>query len=319
MLEKFQELSFYASSRELIDRANFIINEYNEKGYRLTLRQLYYQFVARQWIQNTMRNYKKLGSVVNHARLAGLIDWDGIEDRTRWLRSIADYTNPSHFMNSVVGGYTENLWRDNETYCEVWVEKDALSGVVAKACDKWRVPYFPCRGYVSQSELYEAGKRIQSLFNYSFDNIVVFHIGDHDPSGIDMSRDNRERLEMFSGVPLTFKRLALNMNQIEEYNPPENPAKESDSRFADYEQKFGQSSWELDSMPPEVINEILEENILEVLDIEQFEKLRDEETENRDLLKRVAKDWTQVVIKLDEPIEVTDNEPVYFWNGDENE
>lgn len=300
MLEQFIEKSFYQSSRNLIIHANAIAQEYLAKGYSLTLRQLYYQFVARDLLKNTVANYKKLGQVVNDARQAGLIDWALIEDRTRWLREIQNYENPAEFTLSVLHQYAEDLWRDNDTYCEVWVEKDALSGVVARSCDKWRVPYFPCRGYGSQSELYNAGKRIAHKYN-KYDRCIIFHLGDHDPSGIDMSRDNSERISMFARTAVDFKRIALNMDQIEEYEPPENPAKETDSRFADYADKFGESSWELDSMPPEVINEILEEHITSVLDTEQFEVLYAEEQENKDKLRRVAYRFDDIVKLIDEP------------------
>lgn len=297
MREAFIEKSFYASSNKLIQQANEIANEYLAKGYSLTLRQLYYQFVARDYIKNTVNNYKKLGSVINDARLAGLIDWDLIEDRTRWLHEIPNYADPEEFIKAMVSQYAEDLWRNNDTYCEVWVEKDALSGVVARACNKWRVPYFPCRGYASQSEIYIAGKRFAEKSN-NFERLVIYHLGDHDPSGIDMSRDNDERVSMFAGEPIEFKRIALNMNQIEEYKPPENPAKETDSRFADYMEKFGESSWELDSMPPEVINEIIEQHIVEVLDTEEWNRLYTEEQDNRARIEAVADNWDKIVKNL---------------------
>lgn len=295
MKEQFQELTFYASSHVLINQANEICREYLHKGYSLTLRQLYYQFVARDLLKNTIQNYKRLGEIINKARLAGLLDWDFIEDRTRWLHQIANYQDPEDFISNVINQYAENLWRHNPVYCEVWVEKDALSGVVARVCNEWRVPYFPCRGYGSQSEIYAAGKRLASMEDGDYESIMIFHLGDHDPSGIDMSRDNRERLEMFARRSIGFERIALNMDQIEEYDPPENPAKETDSRFAGYEELYGSSSWELDSMSPEVIHEIIERHILSVLDRNEFFSLRDEETDNRERLKYAADNWPDVV------------------------
>lgn len=295
MREQFQELSFYAASHTLINQANAICQEYLVKGYSLTLRQLYYQFVARDLLKNTMQNYKRLGEIMNKARLAGLLDWDFIEDRTRWLHQITAYRDPEHFIDAVIGQYAENLWRNNTVYCEVWVEKDALSGVVARVCNEWRVPYFPCRGYGSQSEIYAAGKRLAEMQDGVHEAIMIFHLGDHDPSGIDMSRDNRERLEMFARRKIGFKRIALNMDQIEEYDPPENPAKETDSRFNGYQERFGDSSWELDSMSPEVIHEIIERHILSVLDKDEFESLRERESDNRDQLQYAADNWPDVV------------------------
>jgi len=90
---------------------------------------------------------------------------------------------------------------------------------------------------------------------------IVFHLGDHDPSGIDMTRDNRDRLSLFAGVDITVVRLALNMEQIERYRPPPNPAKVTDSRFEAYQREYGDESWELDALNPEVIHNLIENNV----------------------------------------------------------
>lgn len=295
MREQFKEQSFYASSRKLIEQANQIGLEYIKLGYSLTLRQLYYQFVARDLLKNTVNNYKRLGSIINDARLAGLLDWDLIEDRTRWLRQIPNYLDPQDFLENVIRNYAEDLWRDQPFYCEVWIEKDALSGVIANICNEWRVPYFPCRGYASQSEVYQAGKRLEAeRIIRRRDGVVIFHLGDHDPSGIDMTRDNADRLSMFARMPVEIRRLALNMDQVEQYDPPENPAKETDSRFADYADKFGDSSWELDALEPTVITELVGNAIESVVDVDDFEQKRDMETANRERLQEVADRWEDV-------------------------
>jgi hypothetical protein len=80
---KYKDFNFRSASLSVIELANSIIAEYQAQGYDLTLRQLYYQFVARGIIPNSDAEYKKLGSVINDGRLAGLIDWDSITDRTR--------------------------------------------------------------------------------------------------------------------------------------------------------------------------------------------------------------------------------------------
>ena len=92
--------------------------------------------------------------------------------------------------------------------------------------ERLRVPYFACRGYVSQSESFAAGVRFADHFRRR-QTPIVFHLGDHDPSGIDMTRDNADRLHLFAGQRVEVRRLALNMEQIEEFNPPPNPAKET--------------------------------------------------------------------------------------------
>src|SRR2546428_272641 len=90
---------FSPKSRETIAQANVIIADYEAQGFTLTLRQAYYQFVSRGLIPNTDREYKRLGSIINDARMAGLIDWDSIEDRTRFLRSLSHWDDPSDIMD----------------------------------------------------------------------------------------------------------------------------------------------------------------------------------------------------------------------------
>lgn len=295
MKRAYQEIAFTHPSRVLIEQANAIINEYFRKGYTLTLRQLYYQFVARELLENTVRSYKRLGNLVNNARMAGLIDWDAIEDRTRWLREIPNFSSPDEYITHVIEQYAEDLWRDQNTYCEVWVEKDALSSVVARACNEWRVPYFPCRGYGSQSELYTAGRRLKEIAGFGVKRVTIFHLGDHDPSGIDMTRDNQERLSLFAGFQVRLQRLALNMDQVEQYDPPENPAKETDSRFAGYTEQFNtDSSWELDALEPSIIEGLITDAIQTVIDVEKFRALAEEETANRDRLRKIADNFEAV-------------------------
>lgn len=315
MFEQFIEKSFYQSSLTLIEQAKIICQEYAAQGYRLTLRQLYYQMVRRIMIPNNIKSYKRLGSVISDARKAGLFDWSSIEDRGRWLHQYETFNTPGEFMKSVTERYLEDLWIGQQTYCEVWVEKDALAGVVARSCDEWRVPYFPCKGYGSDSELYAAGKRLANIMNYTFDrrDVVILHLGDHDPSGIDMTRDNRERLEMFSGCTIDLRRIALNMNQVEEYNPPPNFAKETDSRFADYHDKFGEDCWELDALEPSVINQLIEDELMTFLDLEDFEARKEVETENRELLVKAAENWPDVVKYLNRP--PIDRNRMSFDNG----
>jgi len=286
MREAFQSASFYAESRKTIEQANKIIAKYQAQGYTLTLRQLYYQFVSLGLVENSQKNYKRIGDLLNKARLAGLVDWDAIEDRTRWLRSIPTYKTPLQFLKRATEGYAEQLWSEQETYCEVWIEKDALIGVIERTCNAWRVPYFPCRGYASQSEMYEAGQRFKRKLT-QHQRVVVFHLGDHDPSGIDMSRDNDDRLNMFANSFIEVRRLALNMDQVETYNPPENPTKETDSRHVGYYEQFGDdaSSWELDALSPEVINDLVDEAIKEIVDIDLYREKEAAETANRDRIR----------------------------------
>jgi hypothetical protein len=303
---------FRGSSFELIQHANTIIATYAAQGFTLTLRQLYYQFIARALMPNTMKSYSRLGNVVNDARLAGLIDWDAIEDRTRNVRSLAHWDNPNAIVEACAEQFHLDLWQGQEARIEVWIEKDALIGVIEDICNEWDVQYFSCRGYVSQSEMWAAAMRaVQRAKNYkpsmkgmTGQRTVVLHLGDHDPSGLDMTRDITDRINLFCakhGYPNTFemRRLALNMDQVEQYTPPPNPAKVTDSRFAQYQQEHGDESWELDALEPTVLAALIGDEIESIIDIEKFEQLREAQGEDREELKKVAARWDDVVHAID--------------------
>lgn len=299
MRELFIPRNFNGSSYALIEQAVTIIIDMQEKGYSLTLRQLYYQFVTRNWLENTDKNYKRLGSIINDARLAGLIDWNAIVDRTRYLRRIPDYTTPRQFARTMVNQYAEDLWLDQDNYCEVWIEKDALIGVIERPCNKWRVPFYSCRGYGSQSEMYEAGKRLKLAIEHD-KRVTVFCLSDHDPSGLDMTKDIETRLRMFTGETsedsgmLTIERVALNIDQVRQYDPPPNPAKETDSRFAGYAQEFGDESWELDSLDPEVIDGLVDAAIVGMVDLDKFKVAGEHEIRSRYRLHNVADKFNEL-------------------------
>jgi len=259
MKQAFIEKRFTNASLALISLANEIIEEYQAQGYSLTLRQLYYQFVARGLIENTMRSYKRLGSVINDGRLTGHIDWDAIEDRTRNLKKNLHLDSPKDAVQVIRNQYGIDMWENQDTRVEVWIEKEALIGVIERVCRKNDVPFFACRGYVSQSEQWRAFRRHASTTQRT----IILHLGDHDPSGIDMTRDNQDRLNLFHGWPgaTDVQRIALTMDQVEEFEPPPNPAKMTDSRFEDYRLNFGDLSWELDALEPSMMESLIQNHI----------------------------------------------------------
>lgn len=291
----YVEKKFKNSSLELINTAQSIVTEYQRQGFSLTLRQLYYQFVSRDIIANKQTEYKRLGSIINDARLAGLIDWSAIEDRTRNLRQVSTWSSPNSIIDSAASGYKIDLWETQDNYVEVWIEKDALVGVIEPTCNEWRVPFFACRGYSSQSEQWEAGQRLSSRINDG-KKVTVIHLGDHDPSGIDMTRDNEERLRMFinahtdDGDMFSVERVALNMDQVRKYKPPPNPAKMTDSRFGGYAALHGNKSWELDALEPKVIAKLIEDLIVENVDADQWADDLAVEERQRDKLYELARE-----------------------------
>ena len=255
---QYKEIRFRQSSLDLIHLVNEVINDYKAQGYELTLRQVYYQLVARGYIPNNERSYKNVGNLINDGRLAGLIDWYAITDRTRNLRGNSHWDTPSEVIASAKYSYLLDKWEGQPNYVEVWVEKDALVDVVGQACRPLDVPYFSCRGYTSQSEMWMAAQRFRRQ-DFREQRIII-HLGDHDPSGIDMTRDIQERLDMF-GADVYVKRVALTMEQIDFYSPPPNPAKITDSRCDKYIAQYGHESWELDALEPKVITDLIKEQV----------------------------------------------------------
>ena len=287
--------NFRDSSLELIDKINGVIDEYQRQDYTLTLRQCYYQLVARGIIENNQKVYKTTGSLINDARLAGLIDWNSIEDRTRNLKGLAHWSSPKSIIESAAYSYRRDVWLHQDYHVEVWVEKEALANVVGRVANELDVSYFCCRGYVSQSEMWSAAQRFiryQSEGKYC----VLIHLGDHDPSGIDMSRDIQERLVMFgvNSNSFEFRRIALNLEQISLYNPPPNPAKITDSRSTSYINKFGDESWELDALEPKVLHDLITDSVTEFMDEEEVKRVRRQVESEKYVMDSIAENWETV-------------------------
>jgi hypothetical protein len=290
---KYRDINLGSSRLATVLQANAIISEYEAQGFNLTLRQLYYQFVSRDLIPNSQRAYKQLGGVVNDARLAGLIDWL-IIDRTRGLRSLATWDDPSEIVSDAAKQFRNDLWGAQPYRPEVWIEKDALAGVVEGVCNELRVPYFSCRGYTSQSEMWVAAQRLIE-YEKNGQEALVLHLGDHDPSGIDMSRDIQDRLALFTDGEVHFERLALNEDQVARYSPPPNPAKTTDSRYGAYTREHGDESWELDALEPSVITDLIRNAIRVNLDSGPWEESLTVELGQRAALADAAGRWGDVV------------------------
>lgn len=263
MRERFVKKRFKPDSVKKIETINHILAEYQAAGYDLTIRQLYYQLVARGYIENTQNSYKRIADLVNNARLAGLIDWEMITDRGRETVTPRTWESPAEIIKQAANQFRLDLWKTQNNYVEVMVEKQALEGVLIPVCLQWGVRFTANKGYSSSSTLYETGKRLAAMSPQK--KCYILYLGDHDPSGLDMTRDIQERLTMFSGVPVEVERLALNFDQVLALHPPENPAKETDARYKEYLQNFGPASWELDAIEPQplanLVNNAIEKKV----------------------------------------------------------
>lgn len=302
MKKQFTEVRFSATSLDIIAAAEAICAEYEDAGYDLSLRQLYYQFVSRQplpyeWA-NTEQNYKRLGAIISDARLAGRIDWQHIRDRGRTTTSNPHWNNPGEILDSAAYSFRIDLWRDQPCHVELMVEKQALEGVLQPVCRRLDIPFTANKGYGSSSLLYDTGRRLARYLQLG-KAVHIFYLGDHDPSGMDMTRDVAERLSLFAEGEVEVHRVALNMDQVEEYTPPENPTKLSDSRATGYlaqmyEAGYGDGEsyapcWELDALEPHVLVRLVEANIAQYCDEDRYQRAIDKQEQWRGALTDLAK------------------------------
>jgi hypothetical protein len=282
-----------AERMELIEEANKIIEEYQLEGYSITLRQLYYQFVSRNLLENSKKSYQRLCALMKDARMVGLIDWDAIVDRTRNLETRARWSSPQSIIDTCADGFHVHLWEGQKNRVEVWIEKDALVSVIEDTCYDLDCPFLACRGYNSASEMREAALRITKASQFGC-HYTILYAGDHDPSGSDMSEDIRKRLKQFR-ARFDFHRIALNMEQIEQFKLPPNKIKDSDSRSKKYQQRFGSECWELDALPPSELIRIISESIRSFIDnLRAFDARLDEAEQGRKILRAFADNYTDL-------------------------
>ena len=289
--QKYKEIRFQSKTLQLIGLINDVAEEYQEKGYVLTLRQMYYQLVARGYIENSQRSYKNVGKTISDGRTAGLIDWNIIIDRLRGIRGQDHEESPVYALAKLSESYSLNKWRGQPNYVEVWVEKDALIDVVGRACNAIDTPYTSDRGYTSTTEIRNAAQR---FINHSDkEGRYIIYLGDHDPSGVDMTRDIKDRLELF-GANVEVRRIALTMEQIRTYNPPPAFAKTGDARTPKYIKEHGLEAWELDALDPEVLHDLIQSEVESLIDVPLYNAFFDQEQEEREELLSIARNYSEV-------------------------
>lgn len=207
MREKFwDKLPLKNLNKKRLSVINSIIEEYRQEGYVLTLRQLYYQLVSRDIILNKKSEYAKLSTLLTKGRMAGIVDWNAIEDRNRipyipyWVSGVEDA------IEDTIRQYRLNRQKGQSYYIELWVEKDALSGVLKRITEYYHIRLIVNKGYSSTSAMYDAHKRVRDNL-LEGKKVVILYLGDHDPSGLDMIRDINKRTKAFIGNSSEIKEL----------------------------------------------------------------------------------------------------------------
>ena len=296
------------ASLEYVKTVNDILKELKEH-WPLTLRQVYYQLVARGFVQNNLRAYQKLSRILTKARLLKLVSWDTIEDRSRQTLYSAGWDDATDFVEDEVKdflkGYRRSLLQSQSYALELWIEKDALSRVCHRIAFDYCVPVIVAKGFSSVTYVHEGRKRIEQ--NYMQGKLTrILYLGDFDPSGWSMLPAILDTLqnEMKLGDQVQGIRVALTKGQVAQFRLPTSPdaIKKRDTRAKKFVQEFGDVAVELDALPPLTLEQLIREAIENNLDMSKFEaeSVREEEERNRlETLRRRVKKLLDKELKKD--------------------
>lgn len=261
----------------LLGHVTRIVANYMKQGIKLTNRQLFYQLVAEGLIPNAEHVYKRVCKFLTDIRYAGLVDWDAIEDRGRVPERHAQWNDIKSLVNSAVYSFRLPRWKDQDCYVELYTEKQALESIFKPIADKYHIYFGYNKGYASASPMYNLAKRLAEKI-VDGKRVVLLYLGDHDASGLDMIRDVTERTEEFLTKGdnefdidmLQIVHVGLTRAQVSQYNPPPNPAKQSDPRSKKYMAVHGKHSWELDALRPDVLANLVEIAIRQFIDMDKY-------------------------------------------------
>jgi hypothetical protein len=243
----------------------------------MTVRQVFYQATVRGIVEKSEAGYNKVQTDLVNMRRAGSLPYDWLADNTRWQRKPDTFSSVEQALEATARFYRKALWDGIDAYVEVWLEKDALSGVVWPVTSIYDVPLMVARGYASLSFLHSAAEYINKLSVPTY----IYHLGDFDPSGVDAGEKIEETLrEMAPEADITFERLAVTPDQIAGWNLPSRPTKATDTRA----KNFGAQSVELDAIEPDRLRALVREAIEDHLPPHQFRILKAAEESERELL-----------------------------------
>jgi hypothetical protein len=265
-----------------MERIRAAIRETLESYHPMTVRQTFYQLTSKGVIDKTEREYKQtVVRLLVDMRMAGDIPFGWIADNTRWMRKPRTHSSMQAALRDCARTYRRALWNDQDVYVEIWTEKDAIAGVLLEETGPWDVPLMVSRGFSSITYLHEAAEAIAEQGKPAF----LYYFGDHDPSGVTIDRKIEQRLREFApGADLTFKRVAVTRQQIEEWRLPTRPTKKTDSRS----KSFTGRSVEVDAIDPPRLRELVRDCIEGHVDQRQLQITKVAEARERELLKDFA-------------------------------
>lgn len=278
---------------ETVAAVNQVIRQYDMP---LTLRQIYYRLVAAGLIPNRRTAYNGLSAQLVRAREAGEVNETRIVDRSRSTIDRA-FDSPSDFFEAAIwtcdNRFFRRFWTTQGVYVEAWVEKDALSQVIAGAVEGLNTIVAPSRGYSSFSYVRDAVRRFQNNRGDA-KHVVILHLADHDPSGLDMTRDLQERFTAYRRgflFDVKVKRVALTFDQVQERDLIPNPTKIEDPRAQGYIDEYGDECWELDAIEPDEMVEMVEGAVsAEVTDWDAWDEIKDQDEREREEIRKAIEE-----------------------------
>lgn len=270
------------------------VNSFLENFDVVTVRQIYYNLVSRQIINNNLNEYRRISEIVSNSRYAGLIPFNKIVDDTRKAIGGDSWNSMEEILRAAVNTYKSNWWRGQKSYIEVWLEKRALFRIFDPIIKDYGVNLCVGGGYQSDSQIKEGSERFKE---HKDQKCVILYFGDLDPSGKDMPRDIKERFHTLL-IDLDVVEVALTKNDVQRFSLPMNPntiregKSRGDSRREWYNREYGiDYGVELDALPPEVIKQKLIASIEYFLDKDIFEQQKDNDI-------RQIRYWNEVITQL---------------------
>jgi len=243
---------------------------------------MFYQAVSRGLVEKTEKEYKQtIGRLLVKMRKEGHLNYGWIADGTRWMRKPRTHTGLKNALEDTLRYYRRDVWQDQGVYVEVWCEKEAMAGVLYEETYKWDVPLFVTRGFSSITFLHSAAQEINATEKPTY----LYYLGDHDPSGLGISQQVEAglRQHVSKHIPIHFERICITPEQIEQYQLPTRPTKQTDSRA----KGFKGDSVELDAMPARILRGLVANAIVQHIDDDAKEQTMQIEQLERQTLENV--------------------------------
>jgi hypothetical protein len=251
----------------------------------MTVRQVFYQATVRGIVEKEDSGYRKVQGDLANMRKNKTMPYGWLADNTRWQRKPKTFDGIEEALQNTAELYRKNLWADSPVYAEIWLEKDAISGVVYPVTSTFDVPLMVSRGYASLSFLHNAAEDISDQRKPAF----IYHLGDYDPSGVNAGESiERSLREMAPDAEIYIQRLAVTPQQIEEWSLPTRPTKKTDTRS----KGFSEISVELDAIPPDDLRALVQAAIEQHMSGRRFDSLMAAEESERELLKMFGAEFT---------------------------